>query len=31
MSTKEEEVKAKRICNIFKKIIAEYYPNLENE
>jgi hypothetical protein len=25
-----EEVQAKGICNIFNKIITEYFPNLEN-
>jgi hypothetical protein len=26
-----EEVQAKEICNIFNKILAENYPNLEKE
>jgi hypothetical protein len=29
MSTEGEEVKAKGIANIFNKIIAEYFPNLD--
>jgi hypothetical protein len=31
MSIEKEEVKAKGICNIFNKIIAENFPNLEKE
>jgi hypothetical protein len=28
---KGEEVHARRICNIFTKIITEYFPNLEED
>jgi hypothetical protein len=28
---KGEEVQAKGICNIFNKVIAENFPNLEKE
>jgi hypothetical protein len=31
MVIEEEEVQAKRICNIFYKRITENFPNLENE
>jgi hypothetical protein len=31
MSIEKEEVKAKGICNIFNKIIAENFPNLKKQ
>jgi hypothetical protein len=30
MGIEEEEMQAKGICNIFKKVITENFPNLEN-
>jgi hypothetical protein len=31
MGIEEEEMQAKGLCNIFHKIIAEKFPNLEKE